>query len=483
VIFWGSNPLSTNHHIWKFAKGAHKVVVDPVTTRTARAADEHLALKPGTDAALALGLTAEIVRLGGHDKRFLAERAVGWPEYEERLADWSAERAAAICDLPAERITALAQRIAGDRPTAIRCSMGMQRHAGGGAAVRAVAALPVVTGDWGRPGGGFLYSTDYFRPNTFAMNRPDLRPGKVRRFAQTHLAETLLTVDDPPVTALFVYCANPAASNPDSVRVRDALCRDDLFTVVVDHFQTDTADYADIVLPSTMQIEQLDVNDGYGHGYLHLNRPAVEPAGECLPHTEIFRRIAAAMGLDEPALYASDEELVDTLLDGFGGRDELERQGWARIEPPASDRPYELWSEHAAKDGLDPLPGYVSNAEGDDGLVLIAGASHWFVNTNFANRERHRGQAGEPTVLLHPDDAAARGLTDGERVRICNRRGSYEALLAVGDATRRGVAATTKGWWPKLTRDGNANETTVAADADMAEAAVFHDNAVTIEPL
>ena len=454
VIFWGSNPLSTNHHIWKFVKDAHKVVVDPVQTRTARAADEHIALKPGTDAALALGLMAEIVALGGHDERFLAERASGWPGFRERLAGWSGERAAAICDVPYETIRALAERIATDGPTAIRASMGMQRHAGGGNAMRAVAALPVVTGDWGRPGGGFLYGTSYFTGNRFGVNRPDLRTGPRRALPATRLADTLLEEDDPPVTALFVYGANPAASNPDSAKVRRALSRDDLFTVVVEHFQTDTADYADIVLPSTMQIEQLDVNDGYGHAYLNLNRPAVAPAGECLPHTEIFRRIAAAMGLEEPALYASDEELVDTLLDGFAGRAEMEANGLGAARGPGVERALRAVVRARAERRARPAAGLRPERRGrgrarpDRGRVALV-RQHELREPRAAPEPRRRadrpapprrrGRARAGRRRARADSQRARvvhGAARGERRHAARRRRDDQGLVAEADRRR-----------------------------------------------
>jgi len=510
ILLWGSNPLTSHHHIWKFiaaarGRGAHLVVIDPVRTRSAAQADEHLAPRPGTDAALALGLMHEVVRRGAHDEAFLRERCVGWDAYRARLAEFPPERVAEICDLPVERIAALGERLAITRPTAIRATMGIQRHAGGGMTLRTLATIPAVTGDWAVAGGGLAYSTSgYFRGDRAALARDDLRPHPVRSLVMTRLGDVLLEAD-PPVQALVVYGANPLASNPESGKVRRALAREDLFTVVIEQVPTDTVDYADIVLPSTMQTEHMDVHDGYGHMYLAWNEPAVDPPGECLPHTEIFRRLARAIGLTEPALYDDDLTLARTLVESghptLGGitLERLRREGWVRLGHPHPLVPFasgfptpsgklELHSERAAADGHDPLPGYRPPAEaaapGAGRLALIAAASHWFLNSMFANAPEQRRRAGEPTVALHPDDAAERGLAAGQLVRVGNERGGFVAVLAVGDAARRGVAATTKGHWPKLLAAGaNVNAATEERDADLGGGAVFHDCSVWVEPV
>ena len=510
ILIWGANPLTSHHHIWKFVgaarrDGAHVVVIDPVRTRTAAAADEHLAPRPGTDAALALGLMHEVVRRGAHDEAFLRERCVGWDAFRERVAAFPPDRVAAITDLPEARITALGERLATARPTAIRATMGLQRHAGGGMALRTLAALPAVTGDWRLPGGGLSYSTSgYFQGDRTALFRDDLRERPARALNLSRVGDLLLGEADPPVRALVVYGANPLASNPDTAKVRRALAREDLYTVVIEQSPTDTLDYADLVLPSTMQTEHHDLHDGYGHLYLAWNEPAVAPPGECLSHTEIFRRLARAMGLEEPALYDDDLTLARTLVESghptLAGItvDRLRREGWVRLGLPDPLVPFadgfptpsgklELYSERAAAAGHDPLPGYTPPAEaadpGEDRLALIAGASHWFLNSMFANAPEQRRRAGEPTVALHPEDAAARGLTAGERIRVGNERGAFEAVLAIGDTARRGVAATTKGHWPKLLAGGeNVNAVTEERDADLGGGAVFHDCSVWVRP-
>ena len=302
ILLWGTNTLTSGHHLWKFIlkarkQGAHIVAIDPLRTRTAAQADEHIAPLPGTDAALALGLLNVIVTRGAEDREYLASHTVGWPEFKERILEFPPARAAEITGLDEATIVALGERIATTRPTGIRCTMGMQRHAGGGNALRLLYALPGVTGDWQYPGGGASYSTSgRFQPDIAQIFRDDLLEQPVRTLSMTLMGKHLLADDDPPVKALVIYGANPMSSNPDQHRVSEGLMREDLFTVVMEQFPTDTVDYADIVLPATMQTEHLDVNDGYGHMYVHLNRPAVEPAGEALSTTETFRRLGARDG-------------------------------------------------------------------------------------------------------------------------------------------------------------------------------------------
>jgi anaerobic selenocysteine-containing dehydrogenase len=511
ILLWGTNVLTSHHHLWKYLmaarrQGAHLVAIDPLRTRTAEQADEHLAPLPGTDAALALGLTCVVLSMGAEDRDYLERHTLGWERFRERVEQFPPSVVARITGLEEDRIVALGERLATTRPAAIRATMGLQRHAGGGMTLRALASIPAVTGDWGRPGGGLVYSTSgYFKGNREALWRDDLCPGRVRELLMTRLGDVLLDADDPPVKALFVYGANPLASNPDTDKARRALMRDDLFTVVVEQFPTDTVDYADIVLPSTMQTEHADLHDGYGHMYLAWNEPAVAPAGECLPHTEIFRRLARHMGLTESCLYDSDEELARQLLAGDDPTlagitlERLRRDGWVRLgyeQPfvpfrdgfPTPSGRLELYSETAARDGHDPLVGYTPPLEAAGGdaaqrfpLALIAPASHYFLNSMFANRAEMVSRAGEPHLTLHPEDAAARRLEEGQMVRVFNDRGSFAARLIVNDRVRPGLAATLKGYWPKLhgTRS-NVNATVDERDADMGGGAVYHDNRVEV---
>ncbi|MCW5254511.1 molybdopterin-dependent oxidoreductase [Streptomyces sp. SHP 1-2] len=513
ILLWGSNPLTTHHHLWKVIQrarreGARVIAIDPVRSRTAAQADEHIAPLPGTDAALALGLMHMVLQEKAEDREYLDTRTVGWEAFRRRVLEFTPRRTAQETGVTEEEIIRLGRRIADTRPTAIRVSQGIQRHAGGGATLRALACLPAVTGDWRRPGGGLLYTTDgYFGGNREALYRDDLLSRPVRSLSMTRLAEGLLETDDPPVAALVVYGANPLASSPHQNRIRRGLAREDLFTVVMDHFQTDTADYADIVLPATMQPEHLDLHDGYGHLYITWNEPAVAPPGECLSTTETFRRLARAMELTEPALYASDEELASELLDSrhpsLAGitMDTLRDRGWARLSYPERHVPFadgfptpsgklEFLSETARADGFDAMAGYVPAAETHDTrlarsfpFVLLSVANHFFLNTVFGNKPALRRRAGPPYVVLHPKDAAANGLASGDRVQVANSRGAFEALATIDDAVRPGVAMTTKGHWPKLTDGSGPNATVDERDADMGGGAVYHDNRVRITPL
>jgi anaerobic selenocysteine-containing dehydrogenase len=513
VLLWGTNTLTSNQHLWPFVQqardaGAHVAVIDPVRTMTARRADEHVALRPGTDGALALGLLHVAVAEGAADEAWLERWSVGWEGFRSLLDRWTPTRTAEVCDLPEAQVVALGRRLATSRPTGVRLSMGMQRHAGGGSAARTVSTIPAVLGDFARVGGGVCYSTSpAYTLDEVALNRPDLRPEPVRTLFMTRLADTLLEADDPPVMALLVFAANPVASNPDQREVRRALARPDLFTVVVEQFPTDTVDYADIVLPGTMQTEHADLHDSFSHLYLQWNEPVAEPPGECLPHTEIVRRLATRMGVTEPAVYASDDELARAALSGrhpaIAGitLEELRERGFVRLRldrpclpfatgfPTPSGR-FEFRSAAAVAEGLPEYPDHVPPDEvpaagrvapaGRYPLALIAAADHHFLNSVFASSPEHRRRAGAPTVSLHPVDADRRGLRDGDRVRVFNDRGEFGATVVLDGRARPGLVVATKGHWPKLHGGANPNATVAERDSDVGHGAVFHDNGVEV---
>ncbi len=516
VVIWGSNTLVANQHLWPFveqarAGGAPVVVIDPVRTRTAARADLHVAPRVGTDGALALGLCRSLIRAGARDVDFVEHRTIGFDRFAASVERWTPTLTARTCGLAVAEVERLAEVIGARAPLAIKLGQGMQRHANGGQTARIVSCLPALTGAFDRRGGGLVYSTSGpYRFNTDRAAGVDLghRP---RHLAMTRLASNLAELDDPPVEALFVYGANPVVSNPDVGAVRAGLSRPDLFTVVAELFHTETTDYADIVLPSTMQHEQLEISDSFSHLYVHLNRPAVAPPGECLPHTEMFRRLARAMGLDEPALYASDLDLVAALLDtkAFAEAgitvETLSVTGWARLPetappylpfaerfPTPSGR-FEFASEKADREHQGLLPTYRAPVEvgrtDDDpasggydpasgGYDLVAAASDWHINSVFAGTDRTTSRTGKPVVTVHPDDGERDGLVDGADVEVFNDRGSFVATLRLGHDTRPGLAVTTKGWW----RMG-VNNTVAERDSDMGRGAVYHDNRVAVRPL
>jgi anaerobic selenocysteine-containing dehydrogenase len=420
-------------------------------------------------------------------------------------------RVAEITGLPEESIRALGVRLAHTRPTGIRATMGIQRHAGGGTAMRTIGCIPGVTGDWRYPGGGVAYSTSGHVPLKVDA-RYDLLPRPVRTLAMTRLAEAL-EIPDPvpggasgetPVKCLWVYAANPMGSTSDQNRIRRGLLREDLFTVVMEQFPTDTVDYADIVLPATMQTEHLDLHAGYGHLYLLWNEPAVRPPGECLSTSETFRRLASHMGLTEPSLYDSDLDLAEQLLDAGHPAldgitvDRLRKEGWVRLNYPDPFVPFtdgfptpsgrlEFVSARAAASGLDRVAGYVAPRSAGTAtpaypLTMITPASHTFLNTVFGNNPELLRRSKGPRILVDAADAAARGLADGQRVRVFNGNGEFIADLEVSDRVGPGVVATPKGHWPKLSPGGTGvNALVDERDADMGRGAVYHDNLVQVE--
>jgi anaerobic selenocysteine-containing dehydrogenase len=517
VLLWGTNTLTSNPHLWPFvlrarARGAPVIAIDPIRTRTAAQCDEWLPIQPGTDAALALGLMHVIFAEGFEDRDYLAAHTLGEELLRERAAEYSPERVAAITGLSPESIVSLARRFGRARAAFIRVNYGLQRHAGGGMAVRTIACLPAITGHWRRAGGGVQLSTSAnFQFNKQALERPDLSP-PVRTINMIRLGEALTSADagigGPPVRALVVYNSNPAAVAPDRAAVRRGLVREDLFTVVLEHFQTDTADYADIVLPATTQLEHWDVHLSYGHHYASLNQPAIEPLGECKPNSEIFRLIAARMGLDHPSLRDDDLTLIrqalqtqSPKLEGVTFEALLER-GWMRLNLPNPYLPFadgafltpsgkcEFYSERLAEMGLDPLPTYTPPYECVDEapelasrypLTLISSPAHQFLNTTFVNVDSLRRGAREPECLLHPADAERRGIAAGARVAIYNDRGAFTAVARVEEAIRPSVVWAPSIWWGKLAADGrNANETTSQRETDMGHGPVFYDNLVEV---
>lgn len=511
VLLWGTNTLVANRHFWPFVEearrgGAPVVAIDPARTRTAAAADLHVAIRPGTDGALALGLCRAVLELGGVDEAFVRQRATGWDAFEASLESWTAERAGAVCGIDAAAVTELAEMIVAHPALAVKLGQGMQRHASGGQAARVISCLPAMTGAFDRPGGGLVYSTSpAYGMGGFHLRRPDLRPAPVRSLAMTKLGAALNDAD-PPVRAIVMFGANPVVSNPDLTNVRRGLARDDLFTVAVDLYPTPTTDFADIVLPSAMQHEQIDITESFAHLYLNWNEPAVAPPGDCLPHTEMMRRLARAMAdrdprFADPLLSATDLELAEAALADRPEItvDQLRSDGFVRLpgtEPyapfadqfPTPSGRFEFSSARAEVDGHGRLPDFeppheaaAAHTGGDVGsgaYVLLAAGSPHHVNSVFAGTGKVRSKASAPLLVVHPVDAKRDGIVDDDRVEVSNDRGRFVARVQVADSGRPGVATITKGWWRQ-----DVNATVREADSDMGQGAVFHDNAVSIVKL
>jgi len=520
IILWGTNTLTANPHLWPFIldarkQGARVICIDPIRTRTAEQCDEWIALKPGTDAALALGIMHELFAHDWLDHDYIAEHTAGVEELRARAAEWTLARTAAVTGISAERIAALAAEYGASKAAFVRINYGLQRHAGGGMAVRTIACLPALTGHWRRAGGGVSLSTSgAFAFDKDALQRPGLGPAT--RTINMSLLGDALTLPDagvggPPVQALVVYNSNPAAVAPDRSAVIRGLGRDDLFTVVLEHFQTDTADWADFVLPATTQLEHWDVHTAYGHFYASLNRPAIAPVGESLPNTEIFRRLAAAMQLDEPALRDDDITLIRQALQSNHARmdgvtfEQLSERGWVRLNVPRPYLPFaaggfptpsgkcEFVSPRLASMGLDSVPTYIPPYESVESdpllaarfpLQLISSPAHQFLNTTFVNVPTLRRAAREPECIMHPDDAGLRAIRDQQVVQIENDRGAFHARVRISDGIRPGVIWAPSIWWTKLAGDGrNANDTTSQRLTDMGEGPVFYDNLVEVVPV
>jgi anaerobic selenocysteine-containing dehydrogenase len=443
ILFWGANAIASNLHLWSFAqeakrKGAKLVAIDPYRSLTAEKCHQHLALMPGTDAALALGIIHVLIREGWLDRDYIERYTLGFDRLAERARAFDPQRVAAICGIRVGEVEQLARDYWELRPAAIRLNYGMQRAHGGGNAVRAVACLPALAGHWRDPAGGVLLSTSgMFPKDSAALQRPDLLAGRRPRTVNMSSIGDALASADPPIDALIVYNSNPVAVAPESRKVAAGFAREDLFTVVLEHFRTDTADFADYVLPATTQLEHVDVHGAYGHLYVLANNPAIEPLGEALPNTEVFRRLAARMGFTEPCFADSDDLIAAAAFPRpavKGGYDwpRLKRQGWARLDVAERYAPFaeggfptpsgrcEFESGSLARLGLDPVPDYVPPYEGPTSrpelaarypLAMISPPARNFLNSTFVNVQSLRAIDGEPALEIHrtmPPRAASR---------------------------------------------------------------------------
>ncbi len=537
IVNWGSNTSVTNIHFWKVEHEARKlgariVTIDPYKSPTAQKSDWWIPIRPGTDAALALGVMHIIFREGWQDDAYLSNHCVGEKELRDRaLNEYPPEKVSHITGLSVEEIERFAREYARSQelfggPALIRLNYGLQRHGGGGMAVRTIVCLPALTGDWKHPGAGAFLSTSKAYPfDDHYLTRPDLIPRGTRTINMVNLAEALHgELPGPPVKALFVYNSNPAAVNPDQSRVLSGLAREDLFTVVHDQFQTDTADFADIVLPATTQLEHFDIHNSYGHLYVQSNNQAIAPLGESKPNTEVFRLLARAMGFEPELFEESDEQIAArSIRDGAvfpsparrEGKEQPEalrgitldatKAGPVRLNLPANWAPFangefptlsgkcELYSEREARAGRDPLPHYVPPHEDPQTkpelaakypLQLLTPPATPFLNSTFVNVDTLRKNAGERTLEIHPTDAASRGIADGQMVNVFNGRGRFRAKALVRESVKPGVVVSLGLWWRKFTDDGaNCNTTTSTATTDFGGGATFFDNLVEVAAL
>ncbi len=515
IILWGCNALSTNLHLWPFLEearreGATLVVIDPVKTRTARAADLHFQPRPGTDAALALSLMHVMVEEDLINREYIERHTLGFDALKERLKDYPPDTASRITGIEAQDIRQLACLYAKNRPSFIRLNYGLQRHSNGGMAVRTIACLPALVGDWEMAGGGALLSTSgAFNLNKANHERNELIKGSPRTINMVQLGD-ILTRLEPPVMALFVYNSNPAVVVPEQAKVLQGLKREDLFIVVHDLFITETARYADIVIPATTVFEHQDLFAPYGHYYLQLNDPVISPLGEAKSNVELFSLLAERMGFSETCFKDTSEDLIDQALDSghphLAGitRERLRKEGPVRINTPT--RPFlpfangkfptpsgkiEFYSMRMEEEGLDPLPSYIPPSEGPEvtpelyrryPIQLLSISPHHFLNSSFANQNSLIRKEGRPTIGLSLGDAAARGIRDGELVRVYNDRGSCYLYARVGNTVRPGVAVAYKGWWNKDYPGGmGINQTAPSRPSDMGGGATFYTNLVEVE--
>ncbi len=516
IVNWGSNTAHTNSHLWSLMlkarkQGATIVTIDPYASPTAQRSDWHIQLRPGTDAALALGVMHALWRDGLTDEDYIERATVGAPLLRDRvLTHYPPEHVAKITGVSAETLVDFAHRLAREQPSLIRLNYGLQRHYGGGMAVRTITCLPALIGSWRFPGGGALLSTS--GTYDFAMDRltrPDLSPPGTRIVNMNQLGKALAgELPGPPVLALYIYNSNPAAVTPDQKRVVEGLLREDLFTVVHEQFPTDTVDYADIVLPATTQLEHQDLHGSYGHHFVLHNSAAIAPRGECRANNDVFRGLAQRLGF-ESEFFPDDDQLTREALDGgptVAGitLERLKADGSVRLNLPERFLPYaegrfgtpsgkcELYSERMKDNGLDPLPTYIPPREDPQTrpelaarypLQLLSPPRPQFLNSTFANSSDHQRIAGDPTVELSQDDAARRGLVDGQWAEVFNDRGRFLARVALTGTVKPGVAVATGIYWSKLSPGrANVNSTTSAALTDFGGGATFFDNLVEVRP-
>jgi anaerobic selenocysteine-containing dehydrogenase len=508
IVIWGSNSIASNLHFWTFAQaakrdGAKLICIDPRKTETADKCHQHIGLMPGTDGALALGLMHELIVNDWLDHDYIDKHTEGWPALRERAMQWPPESAAKVCGISPDEVRGLARDYATTQPAAIRLNYGMQRVRGGGNAVRLIAVLPCLIGAWRHAAGGMLLSSSgWFPKDGAALQRPDLLGSRrPRTLNMSTIGDDLLKPSSaefgPQVQALIVYNSNPVAVAPESAKVVKGFERQDLFTVVLEHFMTDTADLADYVLPATTQLEHLDVHTSYGHTYALINEAAIAPVGEAKTNTQIFRELAARMGYADDCFTDSDEAIAHVAFKQHVSFDELRAKGWVKLPLPDAPFAHGGFPTPSGKCLIDSpiygVPDFVANYESARStpelaqrfpLAMISPPARNFLNSSFVNVKSLRDIESEPLVEIHASDAAPRGLTSGQTVRVFNDRGSYVCKLKLSTRARPGVVNGLGIWWRKLGMAGtNVNEVTHQGLTDIGRAPSFYDCLVEVEAL
>ena len=533
IIIWACNVLSNNLHLWPFIeeaqrRGAKIVCIDPVAHRTAKKADWHIPIRPGTDGALALAMMHVIIGEGLHDADYVEQHTVGFEQLAEHVVQYTPEWAAAETGVAADDIRTLAREYATADPSMIRVGVALERSTGGGNAARAVYSLPALVGAWRKVGGGVLQMPIWAFPIKWdELHGPHRNADSVRIINQWRLGEALAgDVPGPPIKALFVYNSNPAVVTSAQEGVLNGLAREDLFTVVSEHFVTDTARFADIVLPATMAMEQNDLMFSWGHLYWTYNPKVIEPIGEAVSNNELFRRLARRMGIDDPWFELDDHEQLERAIDWTAPQmagitlDRLRTEGYVRLNVPGPDdyAPHaagqfptpsgkvELAASMAAggnfvaplfrqgvpgnQDGghVDALPTYQPPRElGADPrypLALVCPKPHAFMNSQYGNMAKQLHQQGEQWCSIHSVDASARSIATGDAVRMFNDRGEIFATAKVTDDVAAGVVLSPMGQWPDRVDGGfGVNALTSTRYADIGRAPTFSDTAVQVERL
>lgn len=532
IVIWACNSVSTNLHHWHIVKEAQKlgakvVVVDSYASKTAKEADWHIAPKPGTDGALAMALMHVIIAEGLVDQDYVDNYTVGYKELAERAAACTPEWAERITGIPADDIRTFAREYATTPPAVIRLGVALERNYGGSQAIRAVTSLPALIGAWRHVGGGALQFPVWEHPYKFdVICRPDLIPEGTPVVNILQLGRALTGEIDlkTPIKSLMVWNSNPVTQSPETDKVVEGLKREDLFTIVAEHFISDTASYADIVLPAAMGAEMEDMILSWGHLYLTYNAKCVEPPGEALPNNEIFRRLARRLGFEEENFKWSDGECLEHYVDWSAPACEgidlahLRAHGFAHLKvgTPDDRAPHRegnfptptgkcMFYVEGAKDfvagpfrqmydgfqpltDLDPLPGYVPSRESPETnpqlaekypLNIISPKSHGFLNSCYANMDwKIKGQ-GEQFVMIHPADAARRGVGEGGRVRVFNDRGAFEGVARITTDVNPGIVVATLGYWRQL-NNGTVNCISSAEFGDMGHSTTFSDNLVEV---